>query len=124
MRNPTLVVPDGVTMRILFVNTDTDMRHDVRFGHMKLPFDIAPPITETAGSQKLTARAEDGMLQAEEIVVKASTNGQYVYFCSVRGHAKGGMWGNIAVGVQPGANVKPPEKIEHVHSPDEDKDAD
>src|SRR5688572_8497742 len=71
MRNPTLVVPTGVTMRILFVNTDTDMRHDVRFGHIKLPFDIAPPITETAGSQKLIARTEDGTLQAEEIVVKA-----------------------------------------------------
>jgi hypothetical protein len=34
------------------------------------------------------------------------------------------MWGNIAVGVQPGANVKPPEKIEHVHSADEEKDHD
>lgn len=122
MRNPTLVVPAGVTMRILFINVDTDMRHDVRFGHMKMPFDIAPPITETAGSEKLTARTEDGTLQAEEIVVRANENGQYVYFCSIRGHAKGGMWGNIAVGVQPGANVKPPEKIEHVHSPDEDKD--
>ena len=124
MRNPTLVVPAGVTMRILFVNVDHDMRHDVRFGHMKLPFDIAPPITETAGSEKLTARAEDGTLQAEEIVMKANENGLYVYFCSVRGHAKGGMWGNIAVGVQPGANVKPPEKVEHVHSADEDKDHD
>ena len=122
MRNPTLVVPTGVTMRILFVNADADMRHDVRFGHMTLPFDVAPPTAETAGSQKLTAKTEDGTLQAEEIVVKAGTTGQYVYFCSVRGHAQGGMWGNIAVGVQPGANVKPPEKIEHVHSADEEKD--
>lgn len=124
MRNPTLVVPSGATMKILFVNVDYDMRHDVRFGHMKMPFELAPVITDTAGSEKLTARTEDGTLQAEEIVVRANDDGQYVYFCSIRGHAKGGMWGNIAVGVNPGANVKPPEKIEHVHSPDEEKDHD
>ena len=122
MRNPTLVVPAGVTMRIVFVNVDHDMRHDVRFAHMKPPFDVAPVIDESAGSTRLTAKAEDGTLQAEEIVVKANSNGQYVYFCSVRTHAKGGMWGNIAVGVQPGADVKPPEKQEHVHQPGEDHD--
>ncbi|MEQ1764513.1 MAG: hypothetical protein ABL984_15390 [Pyrinomonadaceae bacterium] len=122
MRNPTLVVPAGVTMRILFVNVDHDMRHDVRFAHLKPPFDVAPIITETAGSERLAAGRYDGTLQAEEIVVKANSNGQYVYFCSVRTHAKGGMWGNIAVGVQPGPNVKPPEKQEHVHQPGEEHD--
>ena len=122
MRNPTLVVPAGVTMRILFVNVDGEMRHDVRFAHMQPPFDVAPAIDESAGSTRLTAKAEDGAIQAEEIVIKANSNGQYVYFCSVRTHAQGGMWGNIAVGVQPGADVKPPEKTEHVHSADEDHD--
>ena len=80
---------------------------------------VATKLTVVASTSSLTtvtARTEDGTLQAEEIVVKAGTTGQYVYFCSVRGHAKGGMWGNIAVGVEPGANVKPPEKIEHVHT--------
>jgi rusticyanin len=122
MRNPTLVVPTGVTMRILFVNVDQSMRHDVRFAHMMPPFDVAPAIDESAGSTRLTAKAEDGTVQAEEIVIKANSKGEYVYFCSVRTHAKGGMWGNIAVGVRPGANVKPPEKTEHVHSADEDHD--
>jgi hypothetical protein len=122
VRNPTLIIPAGASMKILFINVDTDMRHDVRFGHVDQPFGIAVDIAETAGSTKLAARAEDGTLQAEEIVVKANGTGQYVYLCSVRGHAKGGMWGNIAVGVKPGPNVKPPEKIEHVHSADEEKD--
>lgn len=122
VRNPNLVVPGNVTLRILFVNVDHDMRHDVRFGHIVGDFPIAPEITETAGSTKLTARTADGILQAEEIVIKASENGAYKYFCSVRGHAKGGMWGNIFVGVKPGGNVKMPEKTEHVHSPDEDRD--
>src|SRR3954447_9940031 len=31
IRNPNLVVPSGVTLRILFINIDHDMRHDIRF---------------------------------------------------------------------------------------------
>ena len=98
------------------------MRHDVRFGHAVGDFPIAPDIAETAGSQKLTARSEDGTLQAEEMVIKVSGSGAYKYFCSVRGHAKGGMWGNILVGVKPGADLKTAEKQVHVHSADEDKE--
>ena len=122
VRNPNLVVPAGATLRLLFVNSDVDMRHDIRFGHVTGEFGIAPPITETAGSEKLAARGEGDILQAEELVIKAGASGAYKYFCSVRGHAKGGMWGNIFVGVKPGANVKMADKVEHVHSPDEDKD--
>jgi plastocyanin len=121
MRNPTLVVPSGATLRILFVNKDVDMRHDVRFGHVEGEFGLAPPIESTAGSTKLTAKSDDEVMQAEEIVIRATQDGLYKYFCSVRGHAKGGMWGNIAVGVKPG-NLKPAPKTEHVHSPDEDHD--
>lgn len=121
VRNPNLVVPSGATLKILFVNVDTDMRHDIRFGHVAGEFPIVPPITDTAGSEKLAAKAEDETLQAEEIVVKANEDGAYKYFCSVRGHAKGGMWGNILVGVKPGANLKTAPKTTHVHSPDEDK---
>ena len=120
VRNPNLVIPNGATLRILFVNVDVDMRHDIRFGHVEQPFTIAPDNAETAGTAKLEKRADDGSLQAEEVVIRAGTKGQYVYFCSVRGHAKGGMWGNIAVGVPLGKDVKTPEKTEHVHSEDEE----
>jgi hypothetical protein len=122
VRNPNLVVPTGATLRIMFVNVDHDMRHDIRFGHVTGDFPIAPEIAETAGSTKLTARTADGVLQAEEIVLKSGANGGYRYFCSIRGHAKGGMWGNIFVGVKPGENVKMAPKTEHVHSADEDHD--
>jgi len=120
IRNPTLVVPVDATLRILFVNVDTDMRHDVRFGHVETDFPIAPEIKLTAGSGKLAAKSEDETLNAEEMVITTDEDGIYRYFCSVRGHAKGGMWGNIAVGVKP-VNLKEPEKAKHVHSPDEDK---
>ncbi|MBA2621000.1 MAG: hypothetical protein H0U87_07355 [Acidobacteria bacterium] len=124
LRNPNLVVPSGATLKILFVNVDVDMRHDIRFGHVSGEFPVAPDIKETVGSEKLTAQAEDKTLQAEELTIKAGEDGAYKYFCSVRGHAKGGMWGNIFVGVEPGKNVKTAEKKVHVHSADEDnKDA-
>lgn len=124
VRNPNLVVPSGATLKILFVNTDYDMRHDIRFGHVMGEFQLVPEITETAGSGKLTARSEDNILQAEELVIKTSENGAYKYFCSVRGHAKGGMWGNIFVGVKPDENVKMAEKQKHVHTEDEDQNHD
>ena len=122
VRNPTLVLLPGAKLTILFVNKDTDMRHDVRFGHVVGDFPIAPELDETAGTSRLTAMSEDDVMQAEQIVIKANEDGIYKYFCSVRGHAKGGMWGNIAVGVKPGDNMKMPEKITHVHSADEDHD--
>ena len=120
IRNPTLAVPGGVTIRLLFVNVDSDMRHDLRFGRVAGPFTANPDTKETVGSQKLPAMAEDHTMQAEELVLKANENGTYKYFCSVGSHAKNGMWGNIAVGVKPGA-LETPAKQKHVHTPDEDK---
>jgi hypothetical protein len=120
IRNPNLVLPAGATLEILFVNADADMRHDIRFGHVMGEFPVAPDIAETAGASILAAKSADEMLNAEEIVIKAADVGAFKYFCSVRGHAKGGMWGNILVGVKPGAELQTAPKTQHVHSPDED----
>src|SRR5215216_5537665 len=119
VRNPNLVIPSGATIRVLFINIDSDMLHDIRFGHVMGEFPLQPEVTETVGSTRLTAKEEENTLQAEEIVIKANENGAYKYFCSVRGHAKGGMWGNILVGVKPGGDLKIAPKTTHVHSPDE-----
>jgi hypothetical protein len=121
LRNPTLVAPAGATLKILFVNGDDDMRHDLRFGKPAADFSITPDIAATVGSSRLEPKSDDETMQAEEIVIKAGSMGAYQYFCSVRGHAKGGMWGNIAVGVKPDDKMKMPEKTKHVHSSDEDK---
>src|SRR5438874_351669 len=121
MRNPTLIVPSGATLKILFLNLDDDMRHDLRFGHVVGDFVDAPDIKETAGSDKLAAKSEDGTVQVDGFVIKAKEDGVYKYFCSVKGHAVGGMWGNVAVGVKPDKNMKLPVQKPHVHSPDEDK---
>lgn len=110
IRNPTLVIPSGATLSILIVNQDSDMRHDIRFGKIIGDFAISPELAETAGSQRLDPHDEGEPMQAAEIVLKASENGEYKYFCSLSGHAKGGMSGNILVGVKPGVDVKTPVK--------------
>jgi plastocyanin len=120
VRNPNLIVPPGATLRILFVNKDSDMRHDVRFGHIEGEFDVAVNREGTAGSTTLTPMPDDKTMNAEEIVIQTAEDGAYKYFCSVRGHAKGGMWGNILVGVTSTENLKTAEKKPHVHTADED----
>ncbi|MBS1797037.1 MAG: hypothetical protein JSS81_24635 [Acidobacteria bacterium] len=112
LRNPNLIVPAGATLRILFVNSDEDMKHDVRFGGAAGEFALAPDAAGTVGTNQLEHKSDDGAMAAEEIVVEAAKDGAYKYFCSVRGHAKGGMWGNLLVGNAPAApetNVKKPD---------------
>lgn len=126
LRNPNLVVPSGAILRILFVNADEDMRHDIRFGHVPgTGFEVMVDKKETAGSETVNPKSADGKYQAEEFVIEAAADGAFKYFCSVRGHAKGGMWGNILVGAAAAAaaattDLVTPEKKPHVHSADED----
>ena len=54
-RNPTLVVLPGATLKVLFVNTDGDMKHDLRFGHVVGEFTLAPETTDTFGAEKLAS---------------------------------------------------------------------
>ncbi|MEP6849775.1 MAG: hypothetical protein ABI999_13045 [Acidobacteriota bacterium] len=110
VRNPTLIVPTGTTLKILFVNSDADMHHDLRFGHVVGDFPVVPVVTDTTGTTRLNPKSEDETMQAEEIVIKTDSDGLFKYFCSVRGHAKGGMWGNIAVGVKPDGKMKMPTR--------------
>ena len=121
MRNPTILLSSGATVTVWFVNMDGDMQHDIRFGDVIGDFSAVPDLAETAGTEKLAAHEEKAPMQAEKIVIKANEDGAYKYFCSVRGHAKGGMWGNVLVGVKPGAGMKMPVKQPHVHTPEENK---
>jgi rusticyanin len=105
VRNPNLVVPSGAKLTIMFINTDEDMLHDVRIGSLGVPFPSTPNVTNTVGTSRLEPMYEDETMQAEQFVLDPK-DGMYKYFCSVRGHAKGGMWGNLFVGVKPGPDVQ------------------
>ena len=101
-RNPSLIVPTGAVLDITFVNTDEDMPHDLHFGAAQTPFPIAPDTTNAVGTSKLPHQQND-QFSGEQISIRANSDGAYRYFCSVRGHAKGGMFGTILVGNAPDA---------------------
>src|SRR6476620_11595646 len=122
LRNPNIVTPTDARLTVWFVNIDGDMKHDIRFAHYMGEFVVGPDVKMSAGTDRLLPHSDESSpFQAEKIVITSNEDGAYKYFCSVGGHAKGGMWGNILVGVQPAPGMKMPMKTEHVHSTDEEK---
>lgn len=97
IRNPTLVIPSGSSLKVLFVNVDDDMKHDFLIGTAKAPFPKNPDEANTVGSDRLEP-ARDKTYSAEMMTISADHDGVFSYFCSVGEHAKKGMWGTIAVG--------------------------
>ncbi len=99
LRNPAVVVPRGATMQVLFINTDDDMFHNIRFGAWRTswPADAAPLIATSVGTPPLPHGTEAAR-HAEALTLRAPlAPGKYAYFCTVRGHAPGGMHGAIIV---------------------------
>lgn len=100
VRNPTIVVPEMTSLKVLFVNADEDMFHDFRVGDVKVPFKSKPDTSKTAGSEHL-GQVIDDVYNAQEFGYHLHDKGVLRYFCSVGSHAKSGMWGSIAVGNVP-----------------------
>lgn len=97
LRNPTLIAKPGSVLHILFVNSDEDMLHNMRFGVAKPPFVVTPSAVGTVGSADLP-HEEKGKLSAQELAIKVpATPGTYSYLCTIKGHAKGGMFGTLVV---------------------------
>jgi len=100
LRNPTIVVPEMTSLKVLFVNADEDMFHDFRVGDVKVPFKSKPDTSKTAGSEHL-GQVIDGVYNAQEFGYHLHDKGILRYFCSVGSHAKNGMWGTVVVGDGP-----------------------
>lgn len=97
VRNPNLTVKHGGTMRILFVNTDDDMFHNIRFTAKRPPFETKINTASTVGSADLPHKTEKSY-SAQQLVVKApAAPGTYTYICTIPGHAVGGMYGVLTV---------------------------
>lgn len=94
LRNPTLIVPAGATIKALFVNTDDDMMHNLRFTVQKPPF--KGPV-KSAGTANLPYKSETAY-HAEDLTMRVPTRaGTYTYLCTVPSHAAGGMYGTLIV---------------------------
>ena len=97
LRNPTLIVKPGATLHFTFANTDDDMLHDIRFGTLQTAYPVTPSKDGTVGSDALPHKT-DTSVSAETFTIVAPTKpGAYSYFCSMKGHAKGGMFGKVVV---------------------------
>lgn len=104
IRNPILALKPGTTVRILFVNTDDDMNHDIRIGKTPKSWTSSPDTSSTIGTHRLPP-VQNNIFSAEEITISANDSGSFSYFCSVKGHASGGMTGRIVIGNDPEALI-------------------
>ena len=98
-RNPTLVVSPGATLQMLFVNTDDDMKHNLRFGTaLKAYPNVMTFYVKTSVGTPELAPQSGAAFSGEELTLHApSSPGTFVYLCTVRGHAQGGMVGKVVV---------------------------
>lgn len=97
LRNPTLMVNPGAMLHILFVNTDDDMFHSLRFTTKVAPFEAKMGAKGSWGSMDLPHKSANAFF-AQEITVKVpKTKGTYSYVCVVAGHAAAGMFGTLIV---------------------------
>jgi hypothetical protein len=97
LRNPTIVVPRGAKLTVLFINNDGDMFHNIRFGPWtaRFPTDMDTLNKQSVGVAPLPHIAGTTLHGAELVIRAPAKVGKYTYFCTVRGHAPGGMWGTI-----------------------------
>ncbi len=97
LRNPSLVVKAGATLHILFVNTDDDMLHSLRFTSKVAPFDAKIGTKGSVGSADLKPMSGKSMYGQEFTLKVPSTKGSYSYICTTAGHAAAGMFGTMTV---------------------------
>ena len=74
LRNPTLVVPAGATLKALFLNTDDDMTHNLRFGAQHTA--SAPSV----GTPGLAHKTQAAFHAADATLRVPPKPGTYYYF--------------------------------------------
>lgn len=99
LRNPTLIVPRNATLKMLFINADGDMFHNIRFGAWRAAYPTtADSLLKTSVGTPPLPHGTETLHHAEELTLRVpSKPGKYAYFCTVRGHAPGGMYGTLIV---------------------------
>ncbi len=97
LRNPTITVPSGAKLTILFVNVDDDMLHDLRITASQPPFASKIGKTVSSGSSALPPMKGENFSGQELTIMAPSNSGAYSYLCTTPGHAAAGMFGKLIV---------------------------
>lgn len=96
--NPTLVVPRDATVRVEFINADSDEAHgwEVTGDGPPFEFGLGPAALAGALARPLGDPTSAGY-GAESITFRAGRAGRYQYACPMPGHAQMGMHGGFIV---------------------------
>lgn len=97
LRNPTIEAKAGSKLIILFVNSDDDMLHNLRFTMQAPPFEAKMGNRGSVGSGDLHPKKGASFSGQTLTVVLPSKAGTYSYVCTIAGHAAAGMYGKVVV---------------------------
>ena len=98
LTNPAVIVPPGATVKVTFINADTDEAHGWEVTSAQAPFQFGSGPEALAGAFARPlgnpTPAGDG---TETITFTASRTGSYQYICPMPGHAQMGMHGQFGI---------------------------
>lgn len=99
--DPTIVVPQGASVTVQFINADRDISHGWQLSSTQPPYPTMALMTASLafpGAFVLPiSRATKAAMPSETVSFMAATAVQYVYLCPVMGHARAGMHGEFVV---------------------------
>ncbi|ACP45203.1 blue (type 1) copper domain protein [Sulfolobus islandicus Y.G.57.14] len=100
--NPTLIIPRGATVQVVFINLDDDMLHNIAITPVPPPYPYYPMMyirMNTIGMTPMLPYANYNSGQAYEFsfTTTLSQPSVYYYVCEYPGHAEMGMYGEIVV---------------------------
>ncbi len=104
--NPTLIVPSGSTIHVLFINLDNDMYHNfvITIAPPPYPYNVMPYIGMNGGmgpSMRIymtwlpPANYTSNYAYSYEYTFIINSPGKYWYLCTYPGHAENGMYGEL-----------------------------
>ena len=99
--NPTIVVPKGADVHVLFVNADDNMAHNFVITPARPPFAyvamMQAPLAFSGAETPILGSQSGNFAESSNTSFVANSPGQYTYLCIVPGHAERGMYGSFIV---------------------------
>lgn len=102
--NPTLVMPAGASIQFTVVNLDNDMYHNFVISPYGPPYAYVPIQGMMSGYSMPMAMMflppadySQGLARTYSYTLAFNQPGTMWYFCTYRGHAQSGMYGQITV---------------------------
>ena len=96
VKNPTLDIAAGATVKFTFINTNKGFGHSVDVTKKGPPYAVMPQIAPVVVGTGFSPVPTGGQFGYANFTWKAAP-GTYYYVCEIPGHAATGMFGKIVV---------------------------